>query len=344
MKRLILGCALVVMTAVVGASAGCLDGDYEVVGDPLLPSPAGALASDIVTIAGDTIPIASGCSAARFRSRPTRRGTVVRAVWLQCGAVRRVRLRALVNGTCRVMRGLFVTGRPRSLRRFVAQHEIACPPGESGCRLCRANDDCSDDSFCAREAGQCSGLGICEQRPARCPLAFVRVCGCDGATYAGPCEAAQHGVNVAHAGSCDTRCGGIAGLPCAEGRYCELPAGMCDAADLEGTCVDIPEVCPELYAPVCGCDGVTYSTECERQAVGAQKAHDGPCGHECATRCDCYASMKLPDWCAALACPACGCVWQCDQGSCAVRVETPPQPPDCDATMGGRSVQPLAEW
>src|SRR6185295_13334087 len=180
MKGVILGCALVVMTTVAGSRAGCLDGDYEVAGAPLLPNPAGVLAQDIITIAGDTITIASGCSAARFRSRPTRRGTVVRAVWPQCGAVRRVRLRTLVQRTCGVMQGLFVTGRPLSLRRFVAQHEIACPPGKPGCRLCRATDDCSDDSTCTREIGQCDGLGICEQRPERCPLAFVPVCGCDG--------------------------------------------------------------------------------------------------------------------------------------------------------------------
>jgi hypothetical protein len=72
-------------------------------------------------------------------------------------------------------------------------------------------------------------------------------------------------------------CGGITGIACLDGQVCDLPAGECHTADLQGRCVPKPEACPEIYQPVCGCDGRTYGNDCERLAAGAQKAHDGAC-------------------------------------------------------------------
>lgn len=124
-------------------------------------------------------------------------------------------------------------------------------------------------------------------------------------------------------------CGGIAGIGCPEGEFCELPAGTCDSADLQGECVEIPQACPDVYQPVCGCDGVTYSNECDRRAASAQKAHDGECGPRCTETCDCYRDAAFPAWCDMLMCPACGCAWTCERSECVVHVESPVADPGC---------------
>lgn len=92
---------------------------------------------------------------------------------------------------------------------------------------------------------------------------------------------------------------------CAEGQCCLESCGGVDAAT---TCFDAPEACPDVFAPVCGCDDVTYGNACEAHAACVAIFYDG----ECAPTCD-YADPDAGGLCAlgTVECPVGGPLLQC---------------------------------
>lgn len=158
-----------------------------------------------------------------------------------------------------------------------------CTAAGSGMSIAHASP-CGPTVACA--AQDAMGVGACAAffGYAWDGYACVGISGCDcvgadcGAfSTVGDCEAA-------HA-DCDSpppplySCGGIAGVTCPDGYFCDYPDGsFCGGDDSLGFCVRRPSpACPEIYSPVCGCDGMTYSNGCFANAAGQDIVHTGEC-------------------------------------------------------------------
>jgi Cys-rich repeat protein len=141
-----------------------------------------------------------------------------------------------------------------------------------------------------------------------CPAVADPVCGEDGTTYPGACEAHRAGVAVVHEGACGVVCAAVFDPVCGTdgrsyGNACEarrLGVGVAYAGECEAGCL-----CPANYAPVCGADGFTYGNDCEAACAGQAVVHAGACSCDevlCDLACDFGFATDPATGCAVCAC------------------------------------------
>jgi hypothetical protein len=99
-------------------------------------------------------------------------------------------------------------------------------------------------------------------------------------------------------------CGGIAGTQCDAPLYCDYGEDTCGSADGSGTCKPKPQGCPDVFEPVCACDGKVYGNACEAakagldvQALGGCPAPEGdfPCGAHFCSKASQYCQEDVSD-------------------------------------------------
>lgn len=72
-------------------------------------------------------------------------------------------------------------------------------------------------------------------------------------------------------------CGGPDAVTCPTGMVCDRTDALCSATAPVGRCMPAETTCDDDGMPVCGCDGVTYGSECARRVAGMVKMRDGAC-------------------------------------------------------------------
>lgn len=181
---------------------------------------------------------------------------------------------------------------------------------------------CSNDADCASSQACISGV---------CQAANPTGCSADS-----ECAAGQICQNGACTIPTTTNCGGFAGLTCDPTQFCLYASdAMCGAADQFGTCAPRPDACDTVYAPVCGCDGQTYSNDCVAASAGTSVFADGECPVYCAADNDCSAGEACVNGiCEIDASPLCAADSDCAVGEACINGVCAAQGKNCGGFTG----------
>lgn len=98
-----------------------------------------------------------------------------------------------------------------------------------------------------------------------------------GSVLASACEGGKGGAFPDGGNGSGEECGGFAGRPCAADQFCDFGRDTCGASDETGTCRPRPLGCPDVFDPVCGCDGTVHGNGCDANAAGVDVDANGNC-------------------------------------------------------------------
>lgn len=162
-------------------------------------------------------------------------------------------------------------------------------PGDSGPAFDAGPFDAGPCVECPRPGPGCTYVGgsCTECGELMCPDACVRpVCppppmGCRY-DLSDPCTCGEI-VCAGDAGPGRLDCGTVV---CATTEYCDYPDGsMCGIGGEAAACTVRPDFCSDVYMPVCGCNGMTYTNDCQAAMAGVDTAYSGECTGPPTGRC-----------------------------------------------------------
>lgn len=156
---------------------------------------------------------------------------------------------------------------------------------EADCAMVRIahEGECEVDPMLCFDDGDCGPGTYCNHDECLSPCDGSDGMACPAVCY-GRCEPVpdpwcESDADCAAGFFCNLACEGdpAPALPC-EGDGCDepLPPSCTGTCEPEPTCV-----CPDVWAPVCGADGMTYGNACEAECVGVPVDHEGECRHDC---------------------------------------------------------------